>query len=305
MKNITYLLYFLAISCTFTAFSQSTATYTITFNSDWNASDHGTLPGDAHWSRLVGANHTSAISYWDIGLPASLGIENIAEIGSNSAFNSEVQTNINNGNTEQYIDGSNLNSAQGSIVIEDLEISDAYPLLTLATMIAPSPDWFIGINNVSLVDDMGNWKSTITMDMYVYDAGTEEGATYSYNNAPTNPQSVISSKINVAPFNNQRVGTLTINLQSVLSTNTETLANIKMKLFPNPSSGIITISSPNTDAIKEIAIYNIVGKRMYANNNFKKGIPVTLNLNHLNKGMYVVKSVLESGNTTSRKLILQ
>ena len=152
MKTITKFICILTTVFSFNSFSQSNATYTITFNSEWNASNHGTLPDDAHWSKLVGANHNSAVSFWELNQTASQGIEDVSEIGSNTAFITEITASISEGNTQQYINGSNLNSALGTIVI-DVEVSEDYPHLTLASMIAPSPDWFIGVNNLSLLDE--------------------------------------------------------------------------------------------------------------------------------------------------------
>ena len=97
MKKTTLSL-FLSIFLALNAFTQSTATYDITFTSTWNAIDHGTLPSSAHWSDLVGANHNSNITFLEMGAMASPGIKDVAELGSNGVFNSEVQSEINSGN---------------------------------------------------------------------------------------------------------------------------------------------------------------------------------------------------------------
>jgi len=81
-------------------------------------------------------------------------------------------------------------------------------------MIAPSPDWMIFINSIELRDS-NNWKSFISLDLFAYDAGTEEGDTYSMTNAETIPQGEISSLQGVNSFNSNKVATLEINLQTV------------------------------------------------------------------------------------------
>ena len=54
------LLFFVNVSL---VYAQSTATYTITFDSNWTQIAHphssGNLPSNAHWSKLVGATHTN------------------------------------------------------------------------------------------------------------------------------------------------------------------------------------------------------------------------------------------------------
>ncbi|MCZ6595238.1 MAG: hypothetical protein O6943_10045, partial [Bacteroidetes bacterium] len=47
------------------SFAQSEATYSVTFTSNWTQTAHphssGNLPGNAHWSKLVGATHNDQV----------------------------------------------------------------------------------------------------------------------------------------------------------------------------------------------------------------------------------------------------
>ena len=45
-----------------------------------------------------------------------------------------------------------------------------YPLVSALTMIAPSPDWFVGVDSLNLCDG-ASWKSKVTVPMYAWDAG--------------------------------------------------------------------------------------------------------------------------------------
>ena len=181
MKNTTllsktyFLIYFFTISTS--CLSQSVAIYDITFTSVWNTTDHGTLPGGAHWSKLVGANHNGNVSFLQMGQMATSGIEDIAEKGNNDEFrDNEVNPTIPT-DTQQYINGSSLGSATGTIMISNLAVSEDFPLLTLVSMIAPSPDWMIAVNGINLRDG-GNWKPLMTIDLFPYDAGTDNGTDY-------------------------------------------------------------------------------------------------------------------------------
>ena len=57
-------------------------------------------------------------------------------------------------------------------------------------MIAPSPDWFMGLSNVNLFEN-NKWLDTLSLNIRVYDAGTEEGDVFGYNNPSTVPQQTI------------------------------------------------------------------------------------------------------------------
>ena len=249
----------LLLSFSLIGFSQSSARYTITFNGTWNSSDHGTLPGNAHWSDLVGATHNDNISFWQEGSLASAGIEDVAEIGNNTAFNSEVDTAISDGNADQWLqEGFSPNVALGNCIIMDVIVTEDHPLLTLVSMIAPSPDWFIGINNISLLDEGSNWKNNITFDMFPYDAGTEDGTNYSTSNSDSNPIQNIFSRVNMTPFNDQKVGTLIIQLEELLSLESPPLDH-DLVLSPNPATDHVTILN-NKSNIQGITIYNMVGQ---------------------------------------------
>ena len=51
--------------------------------------------------------------------------------------------------------------------------------LGLATMIAPSPDWFTGASMIELCDkETGEWKDEIMYEAMAYDAGTDAGMTF-------------------------------------------------------------------------------------------------------------------------------
>lgn len=299
MKKITLLLFTLLL-ISINVRSQSTATYTVTFNSIWNSTDHTSVPASAHWSKLVGATHKTANTFLELGSIATTGIKNVAEFGSNSVFNSEVNTAIANNEADQYINGPSLGTSTGNIVINNLEVKEGFPLLTLVSMIAPSPDWIVAINSYNLFDG-GSWVNSVTLDMFAYDAGTDNGTNYTSGNSVTNPFQPISM-ISGAPINGNKMGTLTITLQSVLSVPTQELFK-RVKVYPNPSNGVVTISNPTNIQLKKIEVFNVLGARIKV---FTKNLDTnSLNLNDLKKGMYILKLVSEDNKTKTQRLVLQ
>jgi hypothetical protein len=304
MKRITFLLSLIVLSIFNEIQAQSIATYDIVFTSTWNATDHTSIPPNDHWSRLVGANHNANVSFMEIGEMASQGMEFIAESGINNIFEDvDVQNAINAGNAEQYIYGPSLNTAAGTITINDLEFTEDFPLLSLFTMVAPSPDWLVAIDDLELMDASGDWKTLIEIPvLYVYDAGTDAGTNYTSSNADVNtPISIFDGSNPIAPFNGNSIGSLTVTLTNVLSID-EVNPLGSPKIFPNPSTGNTTIS--NAQSIKTVEIYNILGS-LVKSENYENASKIDLNLQALQKGMYVVRLSDASGNTKTQKLILE
>lgn len=58
--------------------------------------------------------------------------------------------------------------------------------MTAVSMLAPSPDWFIGVSGLNLYEN-GKWVEQISIDLPVYDAGTDNGAVYRSANEDANP----------------------------------------------------------------------------------------------------------------------
>jgi hypothetical protein len=109
--------------------AQTEATYRIVFESNWSQATHphssGDLPSNAHWSRLVGATHNSQVDFLEMGEPASEGVENIAELGSNTLFFDVVDEAIDNGWADQTINGPDLDTPLGQIVLGEVVTTDS------------------------------------------------------------------------------------------------------------------------------------------------------------------------------------
>ncbi|TGV04550.1 T9SS type A sorting domain-containing protein [Flavivirga rizhaonensis] len=310
MKNFTFLFVsFISI----TSFSQSTANYTVVFESIWESvADNPTegqstidLPGSAHWSPLVVATHKTANTFLMMGAAASPGIESVAETGGTSTFESEVN---NNADADKFIDGGGLSSAKGTITINSLDVNEDFSLVTLASMIAPSPDWFIAVNGINLRSGNNNinngWKDTFSIDLFPYDAGTEDGSGYSLDNVDSNPIGVITSRSNTTPFNEKKIGTLTFTYNSsTLSTRTVNKIDA-VKIFPNPTNGRITLSNIQDIELNSIKVYNVLGK-LVKQIEIAKGLSkLSTNLGNLNKGIYLLNLEAIDGTNRSQKLVI-
>ena len=132
----------------------------------------------------------------------------------NSASTGTFKSEINaNSNAISVIEKSVSGGGTGSATF-DITLTNEHPLVTLLSMIGPSPDWFVGVSGLSLLDTQGQWESLLEVDLFPYDAGTEEGTEFSLNNQATSPQGVIASIKGMGKFSNVRMARLTFTRQS-------------------------------------------------------------------------------------------
>jgi hypothetical protein len=66
-----------------------------------------------------------------------------------------------------------------------------FPLVTLVSMIAPSPDWFVGVDSLKLLE-ADQWVTNHTAVLYGRDAGTDSGLSYESGNQVTVPRGVVT-----------------------------------------------------------------------------------------------------------------
>ncbi len=308
MKNFTSRIKLTAFILLFSfyGFSQSTATYDIALTTTWNATEHSSVPGNAHWSDLIGATHNTANEFVEIGQNASLGIKNVAETGNNVAITSEINDAIGAGDADKLLqDGFSPFDAISSAGFTDVSIDEAFPLITLVSMVAPSPDWFIAINSLNLRNDTNTgWKDSFTIDVFAYDAGTDSGTDYTSSDSATVPADPVSM-ITGFPINGNKMATITFTLKNVLSVDEVDSIN-NVNIYPNPVKDLLVIDNVHQVDLKTFEIYNIVGSLVLQVNfndlSFKD--PFKLNVNDLNKGIYLTKLIDGNNQSKTQKLII-
>ena len=184
------------------------AVYDVTFDSTWSSSTHpGAFPGGAHYSPLIGAVHGAGVSFWEPGGIASPGIEQMAETGGTSSLRSEIDAAIAGGTAMTRLQGPGLGAAGNHTMM--ITATPEHSEVTLVTMIAPSPDWFVGIDGQSLLEN-GLWVDQITVPLVAWDAGTDSGTNFTSSNQNTNPQDPIALVTGVPAFVSTPLGTLTL-----------------------------------------------------------------------------------------------
>jgi len=175
-----------------------TATYRLTVDNIWSEATHpGAFPAGAHFSWLGGGTHTAGVSFWADGGLASPGMVQMAETGVTFTLVAEIAAAIGAGTAYQTVNWTHwfcpddtTDSSCGKLVVE-FEVDDGFPLVTLATMLGPSPDWFVGVSGLALHDGL-NWINDLTVDLYPYDGGSREANAFALFGPLTIPQEPIS-----------------------------------------------------------------------------------------------------------------
>lgn len=179
----------------------ATASYRVTFDATWSAATHpDRAPGTPHFSGLIGATHRDGVRFWQRGEIASNGIEAMAERGSKTPLDMEMQNVIDQGRAEHLLSGGGIELSPGVVTL-DFEISLEMSSVTLVSMLAPSPDWFVGVDNLNLLDTAGtgDWVDEIVIELNVYDAGTDSGVSFESPDRDTSPRGRIT-RITTAPL---------------------------------------------------------------------------------------------------------
>ncbi len=291
----------------------STATYTVTFESTWSAATHpDDFPPDPHFSGLVGAAHRGTVTLWEPGGLASPGIESMAETGSKTLLESEVSDLVTAGDAFAVLSGDGIGTSPGSVSLT-FDLNTDYPLVSLVSMLAPSPDWFVGVNSLELYDG-ANWTPMETITLFTYDAGTDSGIMYTSPNADTQPPDPITM-ISGYPFfyddEVREVGTFEFVLDGVVAIEDETPVASGLRLsppFPNPARSESTVRlDVGAAQIVRIEVFDLLGRRVRTVHNGVLAAGshrVLIPTSELPSGVYVVR-VMGERNRQTRRLVVQ
>ncbi len=214
------------IILTISSLNTSAATYNLTFKGFWNPDQvpQGTFPSGAHFTNLVGASHVPGNPLWYPGQIATLGIENVAERGKYDELENEVINLQNSGLAGDFINTNGFPFSRTNpstpdnfrFSITTFTATDQFSEISLISMIAPSPDWFVGVSGLSLKDENG-WIDNLIVDLVAWDAGTENGDFFDLFNIATSPQQVIRRRL--TPFiDDPVIGQIELQLVSIPTT---------------------------------------------------------------------------------------
>jgi len=134
--------------------------------------------------------HSNKAKLFELGKLATIGIKNMAETGRDSVLNNEIDAIISNGNGSLRINGTGIANGTSSVTTS-FQVTGTHSLVSIVSMIAPSPDWFIGVHDLSLVRN-GEYITDTIVNFDSYDSGTDSGTSFTSVNKPTIPADSIS-----------------------------------------------------------------------------------------------------------------
>ncbi len=176
MKKIA--LHIAAVSILASTAAQAVSTmYDVTYTTNWTTANDATTPGSAHFSPLIGATHNSSVEFGAVGMSATAGIQQMAETGGTSMLTGEINSTLN---ANQVISQAGLGAVATTTFT--ITVDSNFSMVSLFSMIAPSPDWYIGVRNFDLRSG-GNWISSSTQTFTNYDAGTDNGSGFTSGNS--------------------------------------------------------------------------------------------------------------------------
>ena len=174
------------------------ARYKLTFNATWSVQTHpNEFPASAHFSGLIGMTHNGNAVLFTNGEIASDGIKNMAETGNKNPLEAEIQNLITNETASTLISGGGIGSSPEEVSLE-FDVIVSHTRISIVSMLAPSPDWFIAVTNINLFEN-NEWVTSKTINVDIYDSGTYDGATYLSPDEPTVPRVPIF-EINTPPL---------------------------------------------------------------------------------------------------------
>ena len=176
-----------------TQLASETITYQVTFNVNWSQETHAaSLPPNPHMSPMVVVAHASEDELFKSGDEANNAIEQVAETGATSLIKEELENKLASDQIFDFKIGKRVD-APGSDNVE-ITVNQSVAYLSFISMIAPSPDWIVGLANIELLEN-GEFINTKTIDVRTYDAGTDSGTTFTAEDTDTQPRELISSPV--------------------------------------------------------------------------------------------------------------
>ncbi len=172
------------------ALAATTAEYKMTFVPTWNSASHPYQypKGKGHFSGLIGATHKVNFFIFEKGMKPTPGLELLAERGMHPILAKEINAAIKSGKAGTLIETKDaLRGEVHKSVTTTFNITKAFPYVSVVAMVAPSPDWFVGISRVKLYQN-GEWVPTVTKVAYAWDAGSDNGTTYLSPDKDANPK---------------------------------------------------------------------------------------------------------------------
>jgi hypothetical protein len=180
------------------ASAPDTARYTVTFERTWSAETHPQdFPLLAHFSPVIGLTHRAGHALFQDGAAPTPGIERLCEEGKHQPLDAEIKAAIAKGDAGALIETPDAIRNVPASASASFAIDAAHPMVSIAAMIAPSPDWCAVATGVELQEN-GAWVAKKTVTLYAWDAGTDSATSYRALDSDTQPHGALMP--NASPY---------------------------------------------------------------------------------------------------------
>ncbi|XP_055534997.1 spondin-1 [Wyeomyia smithii] len=167
------------------------AKYNFVFEGIWSNETH---PKDfpfavwlTHFSDIIGASHDTNFSFWGENHIATDGFRALAEWGSVRQLEQELRAK--GPRLRTLIKAAGLWYPRvNSNTTSNFRVDRKHHKVSLASMFGPSPDWVVGVSGLDLCSEDCTWVESVDVDLYPWDAGTDNGISYMSANAETQPR---------------------------------------------------------------------------------------------------------------------
>ncbi|XP_037945543.1 spondin-1-like [Teleopsis dalmanni] len=170
------------------------AKYELTFEGKWSRHTHPKdFPANSwrtRFSDIIGASHTIDYRFWQYGDLASEGLREVAEHGSTRTLESELKDQSDQIRTIIKARGIAYPNVTGK-TFAVFRVDSKHHLISLVSMIDPSPDWIVGVSGLELCLPNCSWVENKIHNLYPWDAGTDSGPSYMSADQPQIPPDVV------------------------------------------------------------------------------------------------------------------
>ncbi|XP_053986633.1 spondin-1 isoform X2 [Hylaeus volcanicus] len=163
------------------------AKYEVTFEGLWSRNTHPKDFPSKGWlirfSDVIGASHTVDYRFWNYNGMASAGLRQVAELGSTRKLESELKDQSEHIRTIIKARGISYPNVTGK-TFAVFRVDRKHHLMSLVSMLDPSPDWIVGVSGLELCQANRTWIEHKELNLYPYDVGTDDGITYLSPDSP-------------------------------------------------------------------------------------------------------------------------
>ena len=172
--------------------------YQVVFERTWSAETHPQdFPLLAHFSPVIGLTHNGSYEPFRAGATATPGLEHLCEEGKLQPLDGEIRSAVAKGDAGALIETSDPLRGVPEKATASFEVDAAHPMVSIAAMIAPSPDWCAIAADVNLLEN-GEWVAKKTLALEAFDAGTDSAQSYRALDSDTQPRTPLM--LNALPY---------------------------------------------------------------------------------------------------------